>query len=52
MPREITPERLQQAAIDELLKHGGSQRDIEQLKAQFQKADEEKSSSLPEIPKD
>jgi hypothetical protein len=46
-PPEIwTAERLQQAACDELARHGGSRRDLEQLKAQFRKAGENKSADV------
>jgi hypothetical protein len=50
-PREFwNPERLQEAAISELRKHGGSESDVRQLMAHFRKAVVENSSrsGIPE----
>jgi hypothetical protein len=56
-PPEIwTPERLEQAMLDEATRHGASQCYIEQLKAQFQNAEHNKltnddtRSQIGEIP--
>jgi len=43
-------EHLQQAAISELLRHGGNKRDLDLLRQQFRKADENNSGT--EIPSD
>jgi hypothetical protein len=45
-----SPERLEQAAIDEAARHGASQRDLEVLRAQFKKAEDNKSKAegIPE----
>jgi hypothetical protein len=43
-PEAWTTERLQQAAVDELIQHGGNQRDVQQLQAELQKAYENKSA--------
>jgi hypothetical protein len=51
-----TKERLIQAAIDELVRHGGNQRDAQQLQAEIQKAyenkpqDEDSSRQAGDIP--
>jgi hypothetical protein len=41
-PETWTKERLVQAALDELVRHGGNQRDAQQLQAEIQKAFENK----------
>ena len=46
-----TAERLEQAAIDELLRHGGNKRDAALLRQQFrQQADEEIKLIAAKIP--
>ena len=42
-PETWTNERLEQAAVDELIQHGGNQRDVQQLQAELQKAYANKS---------
>jgi hypothetical protein len=46
-PETWTPERLEQAAISELLRHGGNKSDLKQLQAEFQKARENNNSLQP-----
>lgn len=40
---EPSHERLEQAAIDELRRHGGSEHDIAQLREHFRKAQEDRN---------
>jgi hypothetical protein len=50
-PPEIwTAERLQEAAISELLKHGGSESDVRQLLQHFKAAEPESQQPTAEIP--
>jgi hypothetical protein len=50
-PQEIwTAERLQQAALEELARHGGSQDDLRRLREHFRKAAEPENPPNPEIP--
>ena len=42
-PETWTSERLEQAAVDESIQHGGNQRDVQQLQAELQKAYANKS---------
>jgi hypothetical protein len=55
-PETWTNERLEQAAVDELIQHGGNQRDVQQLQAEIQKAfenkplDEDSSRQAGDIP--
>jgi hypothetical protein len=47
------PERLQQAALDELTRHGGSESDVSQLREHFRKVAEtnvQPSSEIPDTP--
>jgi hypothetical protein len=50
-PQFWSDERLEQAALSEAARHGASQRDLEVLKAQFKKAEDNKSKA-EDIPED
>jgi len=50
MNRAAEIERLQRAAIDELVRHGGSQDDLRRLREHFRKAAEPESAAANTVP--